>query len=81
AALSRTVGADLAALQARAVGSSGSLADDVAAVRSGFDTYVGHVATLARSRTRLGLDENAGLEGTLRKAVQSIEREVATFDQ
>jgi methyl-accepting chemotaxis protein len=44
-----------------------------AAVQTGFATYVEHFNTMAAIRRDLGLTQDAGLEGTLRKSVHAIE--------
>ncbi|MBK5959390.1 methyl-accepting chemotaxis protein [Rhodoplanes elegans] len=81
AASSRKVADALATLQADAGKADGTLAADIAAVRAGFDVYATQFRTLAEARTRLGLDESSGLEGSLRKSVHAIEQQVSRLDQ
>lgn len=50
-----------------------SLNESLKAIRAGYDKYQQHFAKLADARIRLGLTENAGLEGQLRASVHEIE--------
>src|SRR5262249_4523770 len=44
-----------------------------AAIRAGYDSYAKNFSEMVADRVRLGLNENAGLEGTLRGSVHDIE--------
>src|ERR1700731_543709 len=56
------------------------VATNLDAVRRGFDTYVKNFGLLVESRHRQGLDENSGLQGTLRKSVHEIEDKLSKID-
>tara|TARA_X000000950_G_scaffold40198_1_gene43623 strand:- start:18774 stop:20678 length:1905 start_codon:yes stop_codon:yes gene_type:complete len=45
------------------------------------ERYIAKTRAAFEARERLGLDENSGLEGELRKAVHDIERRLQTLDQ
>ncbi len=49
------------------------LAQKIELVRGGYRSYASHFAAVAETRLRLGLNENSGLEGALRKSVHAIE--------
>jgi methyl-accepting chemotaxis protein len=49
------------------------LAQQIELARGGFRKYASHFAAVAETRLRLGLDENSGLEGALRRSVHAIE--------
>jgi methyl-accepting chemotaxis protein len=49
------------------------LAQQIELVRGGFQKYASHFAAVAETRLRLGLNENSGLEGALRRSVHAIE--------
>jgi methyl-accepting chemotaxis protein len=66
--------------QLQASGGSGELAGRIAAIRKGYAEYSAHFATLAEARTRLGLNEDSGLEGSLRKSVHGIETALKAHD-
>jgi methyl-accepting chemotaxis protein len=70
--LTKQVSDDFAELQ-RQTRSGSDLDQKGQAIRAGFETYVKHFAAMAKARIKLGLDENSGLEGTLRKSVHDIE--------
>jgi len=64
---------------------SGSGADTEAKkfadVRDGYRRYLGHFNAVTETKKKLGLDENSGLEGTLRKSVHEIETKLNAFDE
>jgi methyl-accepting chemotaxis protein len=49
------------------------------AVQAGFDIYAKNFQTLADAKRKLGLNQDAGLEGTLRTSVHEIEAALAEF--
>src|SRR4051812_30658497 len=49
------------------------LSKQAGTVRDGFKTYVARFMILADAKRQLGLDENSGLEGTLRASVRAVE--------
>jgi methyl-accepting chemotaxis protein len=59
----------------------GELVGNVIAIRRGIESYTTHFTLLAAARRQLGLDENSGLEGALRKSVHQIESKLNEFDQ
>jgi methyl-accepting chemotaxis protein len=65
--------------QARAAGLS-DLEQKAGVIRAGFETYTKSFNGMVAARTRLGLDENAGLEGALRNSVHGIENTLNQFD-
>ena len=68
---------------ARRVASSGraDLRAQLQAVQAGTADYSAHFAALVAARVKLGLNENAGLEGSLRKSVHEVEGALKTLDQ
>jgi methyl-accepting chemotaxis protein len=56
------------------------IARHLAAVRQRFDTYVKDFATLVDAKRHQGLDQNSGLQGTLRKSVHAVEDKLAAVD-
>jgi methyl-accepting chemotaxis protein len=65
--------------QLRATGDS-ARAQEVERVRAGYRRYLGQFKEVVALYNRLGLDENAGLQGALRQAVHRIEAKIATHD-
>jgi len=59
--------------------SSRGLLPRVEATQSGFDVYVKTFTTLADAKRKLGLDQDSGLEGQLRKSVHEIESGIKTL--
>jgi methyl-accepting chemotaxis protein len=53
----------------------------ISEIRMGFKAYETYFKALAQARISLGLTENTGLEGTLRKSVHAIEESLKTHDQ
>lgn len=51
----------------------------VTTAASGYKAYAGDFAALAGAETSLGLNENAGLSGTLRAAVHDVESKLKTI--
>jgi methyl-accepting chemotaxis protein len=51
------------------------------AVRDGYRKYLAHFNAVVETKRKLGLDENSGLEGTLRKSVHAIETKLKDFDE
>jgi len=49
-------------------------------VRAGFEVYAKSFANLVESRRKLGLDQDSGLEGTLRSSVHAIEGKLSDMD-
>lgn len=49
-------------------------------VQAGLDVYRQQFATVVAEQTKLGLNENAGLQGTLRRSVQAVEAALARHD-
>ena len=56
------------------------LATRLKAIQSGFETYTKQFADVAASQIKLGLKEDLGLEGALRKSVHEIETALKPFD-
>jgi methyl-accepting chemotaxis protein len=57
------------------------LSKQISAVGDGFKTYITHFMTIADAKRRLGLNENSGLEGTLRDSVHAVESKLGEFDE
>ena len=68
---------------ARRVASSGraDLGPQLQAVQAGTADYSAHFAALVAARVKLGLNENAGLEGSLRKSVHEVESALKAVEQ
>jgi methyl-accepting chemotaxis protein len=49
-------------------------------VQAGLDVYRQQFAIVVAEQTKLGLNENAGLQGTLRRSVQAVEAALARHD-
>uniref|UniRef100_Q07JM9 Methyl-accepting chemotaxis sensory transducer n=1 Tax=Rhodopseudomonas palustris (strain BisA53) TaxID=316055 RepID=Q07JM9_RHOP5 len=80
--LSAQTTADLAEMSRRAAASGQTdLRQKIETVQSGSADYNSHFAALVAARVKLGLNESAGLEGSLRKSVHEIESALKTFDQ
>jgi methyl-accepting chemotaxis protein len=80
--LSERLAADLEEMERRVAGSGrDQLRQQLQLVRSGTNDYGAHFAALVSARLKLGLNENAGLEGSLRKSVHDIEGALKSFDQ
>ena len=75
-----TVSAKIVELEKRLERSEqAALLAKVATVRGGFDVYLKNFASLAEAKRKLGLDQNSGLEGTLRGSVHAIEEKLKEF--
>ena len=80
--LAKSVTAGLDALAGKA--GAAALADlekNVAAIRTGYATYQRHFGAVVAGKLKLGLNEESGLEGTLRKSVHAIETALKQFDE
>uniref|UniRef100_E6VF04 Methyl-accepting chemotaxis sensory transducer n=2 Tax=Rhodopseudomonas palustris TaxID=1076 RepID=E6VF04_RHOPX len=65
--------------QTEATGQS-ELTRSLRAVQAGFETYQRQFGTLADATVKLGLKEDAGLEGSLRSSVHDVEKAIGSFD-
>jgi methyl-accepting chemotaxis protein len=79
-ALAGAITADLDALRRQASGRT-DLESKIDTIRSGFQAYGKHFTEVVALKLKLGLDENSGLEGTLRKSVHEIETALKNFDE
>jgi methyl-accepting chemotaxis protein len=79
-AKSVTAGLDALAGKARAAALA-DLEKNVAAIRGGYATYQRHFGAVVAAKLKLGLNEDSGLEGTLRKSVHAIETALKEFDE
>lgn len=68
-------------LAASTAAGRGDLIRDLQEIQSGYQDYVGHFGRLTAAQIKLGLTENAGLEGSLRKSVEDLETALGKFDQ
>ncbi len=78
--ISKSVAADMDTLRGKvtAVGKP-DLARQIEAMNASLKQYQGHFARVVEQKLKLGLDENAGLEGRLRTSVHDIEARVAAL--
>ncbi|HKY86013.1 MAG TPA: HAMP domain-containing methyl-accepting chemotaxis protein [Pseudorhodoplanes sp.] len=78
--LAKTIDTQIASLHkdAESLGDK-EIAADASRVAAGFKEYSKHFLAVVEDRKRLGLNENSGLEGTLRKSVQAIETKLRDF--
>lgn len=82
AEVTETVAARIELLQRLAAESYPSELDSqIATLKSGFADYVSGFAALADKNRQLGLDENSGLQGSLRSAVKEAEEVINTLGQ
>src|SRR4051812_2049076 len=65
---------------AEAAGQS-AVAGDAEAIGKAFASYADRLSGVIETKKRLGLDENSGLEGALRKSVHIIETRLKDFDE
>jgi len=80
ASFAKAAAAKLAALKQQLSGGElAGLLPRVEATQSGFDVYVKTFTTLADAKRKLGLDQDSGLEGQLRKSVHEIESGIKTL--
>ena len=77
-ALSKKV-TDLLDQMQRLPGVAGDLRQKLDVIQSGYATYQKHFSALSAAKIKLGLTEEAGLEGSLRKSVHEIEAALQTF--
>lgn len=61
--------------------SQSAIAGDAEAIGKAFTTYADSLAATIETKKRLGLDENSGLEGALRKSVHIIETKLKEFEE
>jgi methyl-accepting chemotaxis protein len=61
------------------IGQAG-LANKAEEARGGVESYAGHYATLVAAKRTLGLNQDSGLEKTLRSTVMGIENDLEKFD-
>jgi len=74
--------ADLTEMSRRTAASGqADLRRKIEMIQAGSADYSNHFAMLVAARTKLGLNENTGLEGSLRKSVHEIETALKAFDQ
>ncbi|HEX2654820.1 MAG TPA: methyl-accepting chemotaxis protein [Xanthobacteraceae bacterium] len=80
--LSKSIVGDLDSIQ-RQVRNAGltELNQKIETIRNGFGEYTKHFIAMTEARRRLGLDENSGLEGVLRKSVHDIESKLTALDE
>ncbi|MDI1344740.1 MAG: methyl-accepting chemotaxis protein [Pseudolabrys sp.] len=77
----KSIANDLDRLKQLAVDDGHSeLGPKIASIHNGYDEYIKNFAALVESKRKLGLDENAGLEGTLRGSVHAIESELGKIN-
>src|ERR1700722_3603522 len=78
--ISKSVTADMGTLGEKIVAAGKpDLARQIEAMSASLKQYQGHFALVVEQKTKLGLDENAGLEGRLRTSVHDIEARVAAL--
>jgi methyl-accepting chemotaxis protein len=80
--MSKQVAVDMSELRRRAASSGqDDLTQKLGAIQEGYQNYSSHFAVLAVARIKLGLGEELGLEGSLRKSVHEIEAALKTFEK
>jgi methyl-accepting chemotaxis protein len=78
--IGKSVAADIDSLLAKVVAvGKPDLARQIAAMNSSLKQYQAHFTLVVEQKLKLGLDENAGLEGRLRLSVHDIESKVAAL--
>ena len=78
--IGKSVAADMGSLLAKVVAvGKPDLARQIEAMNSSLKQYQGHFTLVVEQKLKLGLDENAGLEGRLRLSVHDIESKVAAL--
>ena len=78
--LSRTIGETLSTLKQRlSADKQGVLLAMAETIATGFQEYSKTFIALAETKRALGLDQNSGLEGTLRASVHAIESRLRSF--
>ena len=78
AAAQQAAAKNLAAILSGA--SDTELRADAQKVQAGLDLYRQQFANVVAEQTKLGLNENSGLQGTLRRSVQAVEAALARHD-
>ena len=74
--------ADLTEMSRRVAASGqNELRQKIESIQAGSADYSKHFAALVAARIKLGLNENVGLEGSLRKSVHEIESALKAFEQ
>jgi methyl-accepting chemotaxis protein len=82
AELAVAIGSDLDALQRQVRHAVlPDLEQKLAGIRSGYAKYLSDFAKVVEAKRKLGLNENSGLQGTLRKSVHEIETKLKEFDE
>jgi methyl-accepting chemotaxis protein len=77
AEISKAAGSDIDTLHGKVAGlGKADLARQIEAMSASLKQYQAHFASVVAEKTRLGLDENSGLEGRLRGSVHDIEARV-----
>ncbi|MBI2713537.1 MAG: HAMP domain-containing protein [Rhizobiales bacterium] len=66
--------------QGRAIGHD-DIAQKAGIILEGFNKYISQFKALVESKTRLGLNENSGLEGALRGSVHAIEKKLDELNE
>src|SRR5262245_42319560 len=80
--LEQTIGEQIDALRGRTNAARlDSLTNQIDLIGAGYKSYVSHFAAMVDAKRRLGLNENSGLEGALRKSVHAIETKLNGLDQ
>jgi methyl-accepting chemotaxis protein len=78
--IGKSVAADIDSLLAKVVAvGKPDLARQIGAMNSSLKQYQAHFTLVVEQKLKLGLDENAGLEGRLRLSVHDIESKVAAL--
>ena len=78
--ISKSVAADMDGLRGKVVAAGQpDLARQIEAMSASLKQYQGHFVLVVDQKLKLGLDENAGLEGRLRSSVHDIEARVAAL--
>lgn len=79
--LSKEVAGELEEMRRRtAAAGQSDLSQKLNTIQSGYENYEQHFAVLSGARIKLGLKEDLGLEGSLRKSVHEIETGLKAFD-
>lgn len=79
--ITQSIDVNLGALtQQLKAGQQSGLVGKIDAVGSGFENYKKHFSALVDAKHKIGLNENSGLEGSLRTSVHAIETALKKFD-
>jgi methyl-accepting chemotaxis protein len=80
--LSKDIARDIAAMSAQAKSEEHpDLAGKIDQIGAGYAAYEKNFGAVVERKRMLGLNENSGLEGALRKSVQNIEKTLNEYDQ